>query len=43
MTTTISTSGEHFFGSWWAESVGAVNVAKELTTDNAAHDDGADL
>lgn len=34
--TTIATSGEHFFGNWWAESVGAVNVAKELTTDNAA-------
>lgn len=34
--TTISTSGEHFFGSWWAESVGAVNVSKEIATDNAA-------
>ena len=31
----IMTSGAHFFGQWWAESVGAVNVAQELTSDNA--------
>jgi len=32
---TIVTSGDNFFGDWWAESIGAVNVAKELTGDNA--------
>lgn len=31
----IVTSGDNFFGDWWAEAVGAVNVAKELTGDNA--------
>ena len=33
---TIMTSGEHFFGNWWAETTGAENVAKELPTENAA-------
>lgn len=33
--TTIATSGQHFFGQWWADAIGAVNVAQELTTDNA--------
>ena len=33
---TIMTSGEHFFGNWWAESTGAVNVSKELPNENAA-------
>lgn len=32
---TIATSGQHFFGQWWADAIGAVNVAQELTTDNA--------
>lgn len=32
----IFTSGAHFFGNWWAESVGAVNVAGELEADNQA-------
>lgn len=32
----ILTSGSHFFGNWWAESVGAVNVAGELEVDNQA-------
>lgn len=32
---TIVTSGDNFFGDWWAESAGAVNVAGELTGDNA--------
>lgn len=32
----ILTSGAHFFGNWWAEAVGAVNVAKELDVDNQA-------
>lgn len=31
----IVTSGDNFFGDWWADAVGAVNVAKELTGDNA--------
>lgn len=31
----IVTSGDNFFGDWWAEAVGAVNVAKELEGDNA--------
>jgi len=31
----ISTSGKSFFGQWWADAIGAVNVASELTTDNA--------
>ena len=31
----IATSGEHFFGQWWADAIGAVNVANELTTDNS--------
>ena len=33
---TIMTSGTRFFGNWWAETTGAVNVAKELPTENAA-------
>lgn len=33
--TTIATSGQNFFGQWWADAIGAVNVAQELTTDNA--------
>ena len=33
---TMMTSGEHFFGNWWAETTGAVNVSKELPTENAA-------
>ena len=32
----ITTSGKLFFGEWWAEAVGAVNVAGELTEDNSA-------
>ena len=32
----ILTSGTHFFGNWWAEAVGAVNVAQELDVDNQA-------
>lgn len=32
---TISTSGSNFFGEWWAESIGAVNVANELDGDNS--------
>lgn len=31
---TIMTSGDNFFGDWWAEAVGALNVAKELKGDN---------
>ena len=32
---TIMTSGQLFFGQWWADAIGAVNVANELTTDNS--------
>lgn len=31
----IVSSGNHFFGEWWAEAIGAVNVAKEISKDNA--------
>lgn len=33
--TSIMTSGAHFFGHWWAEAIGAVNVAQELEQDNS--------
>lgn len=33
--TMLQTSGSSFFGHWWAEAIGAVNVAAELTADNA--------
>ena len=33
--TTLVTSGAHFFGQWWADAIGAVNVANELTADNS--------
>ncbi len=33
--TTITTSGKHFFGQWWADAVGAVNVGEEMDTDNS--------
>lgn len=31
----IVTSGKNFFGGWWANAVGAINVADELTKDNS--------
>lgn len=31
----IVTSGQKFFGQWWADSIGAVNAAEELTEDNS--------
>jgi iron complex transport system substrate-binding protein len=31
----LLTSGRKFFGQWWADAIGAVNVAQELTTDNS--------
>lgn len=31
----ILTSGKQFFGEWWAEAIGAVNVAEELEKDNS--------
>lgn len=34
--TNIQTSGKRFFGQWWADAIGAVNVAEELATDNSA-------
>ena len=33
--TSIETSGAKFFGQWWADATGSVNVAAEMTTDNA--------
>ena len=33
--TSLLTSGQKFFGQWWADAIGAVNVAQELTTDNS--------
>ena len=33
--TTLLTSGRLFFGQWWADAIGAVNVAEELTADNS--------
>ena len=33
--TSLLTSGAKFFGQWWADAIGAVNVAGELTTDNS--------
>ncbi len=31
----IITSGKNFFGQWWADASGCINVAKELEKDNA--------
>ena len=33
--TTLLTSGANFFGQWWCDAIGAINVANELTTDNS--------
>ena len=33
--TTLLTSGQQFFGQWWADAIGAKNVAQELSTDNS--------
>ena len=33
--TAIMTSGEKFFGQWWADAIGAVNVGQDMTTDNS--------
>lgn len=33
--TNISTSGNSFFGQWWADAVGAINVGEELDNDNS--------
>lgn len=33
--TNIMTSGKNFFGNWWAEAIGAKNVAVELEKDNS--------
>lgn len=32
---TILTSGKSFFGQWWADTIGAVNAAEELTADKS--------
>ena len=34
--TTLLTSGKQFFGQWWADAIGAKNVAESLTQDNSA-------
>lgn len=34
--TNMQTSGSKFFGQFWADAIGAVNAAEEITTDNAA-------
>lgn len=31
----ITTSGKRFFGQWWADAIGAVNVGEVLDTDNS--------
>ncbi|MGD1822094.1 MAG: ABC transporter substrate-binding protein [Pleomorphochaeta sp.] len=31
----IITSGKHFFGQWWANAVGAKNIAEEINIDNS--------
>ncbi len=31
----LLTSGQKFFGQWWADAIGAENVARELSTDNS--------
>ena len=33
--TSIATSGNSFFGSWWAKAIGAKNVADDIKKDNA--------
>lgn len=33
--TNMLTSGRQFFGQWWADAIGAVNVAQELEKDNS--------
>lgn len=33
--TLIQTSGSRFFGQWWADAAGFVNVAQEITSDNS--------
>jgi iron complex transport system substrate-binding protein len=33
--TAIETSGKKFFGQWWADAAGAVNVGEEMETDNS--------
>ncbi len=32
---TMLTSGKNFFGNWWAEASGCINVAEELSKDNS--------
>ncbi|MDD3410747.1 MAG: ABC transporter substrate-binding protein [Eubacteriales bacterium] len=31
----ILTAGEHFFGQWWCDAIGAINVAREMPGNNA--------
>lgn len=32
---TMLTSGKNFFGQWWADAIGCINVAEELEKDNS--------
>ena len=32
--TNMMSSGQNFFGQWWADAIGAVNVGQEVETDN---------
>lgn len=32
---TMLTSGKNFFGQWWCNAIGAINVAEELSKDNS--------
>lgn len=32
---TIATSGNHFFGQYWADAIGAINVGEEVEQDNS--------
>ena len=32
--TEMQSSGQNFFGQFWADAIGAINVAEEITTDN---------
>ena len=33
--TNLVTSGSSFFGQWWCDAIGALNVANEISTDNS--------
>lgn len=35
--TSIETSGKKFFGQWWADATGSINVGEEMETDNSVN------